>query len=188
MMRQREMFMLIGVKLNEIRCENMDMLLGIIGIILCVGGFICIFIGTFILLMIIPIAIKEKEYDMIPVSTGILIFCIVFCFISYTINTNIPKNNKTISVEMKNIVSYEGIANVKDGKYNYDYLYFTQGTDNNYKVLKLSPSDTELHYTDDDNITIMENHTEYLSKYRYLALFSLSENTNYDVYLPMKYK
>jgi len=143
---------------------------GIIGTILTVGGIIFFIIGAFISMMGIS-NILRKDYDEIKVILSIIIFCIIFTSISCLVNVNIPKNHKTASNEIKNIVSYEGMANVKDGKYNYDYLYFTQGVDNNYKVLKLSPENTTLHYTNDENITIMENHTEYLSKYRYLALF-----------------
>jgi len=160
---------------------------GIIGLILGVGSILCFICGV-IFLGGILIALWEKEYDEIPFIAGIIVFCTIICSISLVINLNVVKYQKQISNEITNIVSYEGIANVKEGKFNYGSLYFTQGENNNYSVLKLSPNDCKLHYTDDTNIKIIKNHTEYLSKFRYLSLFCLDEKVNYDVYLPEKYR
>lgn len=159
---------------------------GIIGAILAIGGFICFLIGTLLFILGFPTTIKDKDYNDLPFLLSIICFCIIFSLSIFFMNIKIPQQQKLVSTEITNIKSYEGIANVKEGKYNYNNMYFEQGTDNNYTILKLDSNECRIHYTNDKNIKIIENHTEYTSFFRYLAIFSLNENKYYDVYLPNK--
>jgi hypothetical protein len=161
---------------------------GILGVLLGAGGFLCFFVGSILLIMGIWTSIEDNSVDEIPVILCIVAFCTVFSLTSYFVNINVVKNQKQVSFEVSNIVSYNGNGEERINKGNYDFMYFMQGTNNNYTTLKLDINRCKIHYTTNNNVKIIENNTEYLSPLRYLAIFSLNNNTYYDVYLPEKYK
>lgn len=153
----------------------------IVGAILGVGGVLSFFIGAMFLIMGLPSSIKEKEDSKFVL--GVIGFCFIFSLCSYFINIEIPKAHKIVSLQLNNIKSYEGIADIKEGKSHQDYIYFEERTNNDYTILKLPSSQCKIHYTNNKNIIIIERHTEYTSLFRYLAVFSLDDNTYYDIYL-----
>jgi len=158
-----------------------------LGVILTIGGILFAVAGA-MFLWGICIALWERSFDEIPFILGVILVCAIVSSIVYFVNVNVVRDQIVISDEIPNIISYEGIANVHEGKFNYDYLYFTQGINNNYSVLKLNPDECKLHYVNDSDIKIVKNHTEYLSKLRFLGVLSMDDKTNYDVYLPDKYR
>ena len=158
---------------------------GAIGVILGIGCILSTLFGVMLLIIGIPATIKDGDYDEIPLLLGLIASCIVIVLITVFINVNIPKAQKQVITEIPNIISYEGIADVKEGKYNYDNMYFKQGTNNNYVMVKLDPDKCKIHSTN-NSIKIMENNTEYTSPFRFLAIMNLDEKTYYDVYLPKK--
>ena len=159
---------------------------GAIGVILGIGCILSALLGAMLLIIGIPVTIKDRSYDEIPLLLGMIASCVVIILITICINVNIPKAQKQVITEIPNIISYEGIADVKEGKYNYDNMYFKQGTNSNYAIVKLDPDKCKIHSTSSNSIKIMESNTEYTSPFRFLAIMNLDEKTYYDVYLPKK--
>lgn len=156
---------------------------GIIGIILGILAFLCLFGLMMLLTLGLYDELKEKNGEMKFILSSIL-FCTIVVATFVVVNTTIPTNNKIVSENIP-VLKYEGINNVKEGKFNTDYLYFSQEGNKENPILTLRRDECHLHYTEDtDKIRVVANHTEYLSPFRFFAIFSLEGNPYYDIYLP----
>lgn len=162
------------------------MIISVIGII-SIGIGICWGVPKLIKMIFLKL-LKSPKYekidkdDIAPVTFSLVLLLGIIC-LTILINIEIPKAQEQVQYEIQNIVSYEGIANVKEGKYNRDYLYFTKGENNNYEILKIDPDKCIIHYIDEEEIRIYRNETVYLSKFKNLAM-NIDSNVYYDVYIP----
>lgn len=100
----------------------------------------------------------------------------------------VTKSKRIVTKEIPNIVSYDSIATIKEGKFTNNYVHFKQKLDNcDYSVITLKSCKCKPYHTTDNKIKIVKHYTEYTSPYRYFAYPMLGKYIYYDVYLPDTY-
>ena len=160
-----------------------DVFLGILGMIsalIWILSGICI--GIAFINGLIPSLFKGDWCQAKESLYALFIFGIIFTAISIP---NAIAYNKTedIKIEVKNIISYEGISEFKEGKSIYTGIYFKQGTNENYKIIKLKEQECIFHETNEE-VRIIKNVKKHTAILKNLWFSCWDDKYYYDIYIP----